>query len=505
MEETEVFPKLDKKTIEKLLPEDVVKTGETVGHISVLKLGVNPPYYEEVVISDVNSPSFFWIHLRSKLLNFEKFSKNLHQFYETESKKYRIPSIALEVGLNVAVKFSNKWHRGVIKGILPDGHSYVFFYDYGTVDNYYPNELYFLHRQFINLPAQAILCSLSNVKPVHKEWKKNIVEKFILKISSTPLCAEIITKNVEENSISVELVDTRGEEDININNWILEQEFVTKGNLPTHSDRNFSLLYFKKCLAKIGKNPSIIYNLNFNLEAPVIQSSADFKYSEVNEISPPIKNSTTNENQVFLDYEESYEAVYKRNQIKAQNLAKSLMTSYLLPRACPPPSKTNFQTSFKPSNNKNTNSENKTKVKTSIEDINDNFEFVKFSEVHKKETLKPKPSVEILNLPDCKNVELDKIGKVVEEVNSKHGEKIFESDQISQVFEELNKKPIEEIFSSEDSSVVSCDLPQFLKRTMTLMGKREERRTQENLRKTLEFIDKEDSPERDGILEILNL
>lgn len=293
-------------------------------------------------------------------------------------------------------------------------------------------------------------------------------------------------------------MDTRGEEDLNINHWMLGQEFVTKGNLPTHSDRNFSLLYFKKCLAKIGKSPAIIYNLNFNLEAPVIKSSADINNSEKAEISSATKDSPTNETQGFFDYEESYEVIYKKNQIKAQNLAKSIMTSFLLPRSCPPPNKTNFQTAFKPSN-KNS-SEIKTKVKSSIED-NDSFEFVKFSEVCKKETLKQ--CVEIVNVSDCKNVELNP-SEVVGAVNTKPREEVFESEQIDKVFEELNKKSSEKISSNEDLSI-NCDLPQFLKRTLTLMGKREERKTQENLRRTLALIDKEDSPERDGILEILSL
>ncbi|XP_051172703.1 tudor domain-containing protein 1-like [Leptopilina boulardi] len=431
LDDIEVIPNLDINQVGKLLPDEVIKFSESIGHLSVLKLGKSPHYYEEVVVCDVYSPSLFWVHLRKKLQKFEKFSKELHQFYEAESEKYRIPSIAIKVGLNVVCLFGKKWHRGIIKGILPDGHSYVFFYDYGTIENYYPQELYFLNHRFAYLPAQAILCSLNNVKPINKEWKKNIIAEFISK-TKYPLCAEVVTKNVEENSMSVNLIDTRGEDDVNINDWLREKDYAIKGNMPCQDDRNFSFTYYKKCLIQLGYSPSIICNLNFNFEEPVINSISNLNNSEAIE-SFISSEDLSNDNPTSIESGDIYEITYKKNQLKAQELTKKIMNVCHLPRACPPPNKvqSNYKETFR------------TERKKIVSHSNDDFKFIKIEHIEK-------------NYPQ--NVQTG-----------------------------------------------TCDLPQFLKRTMHLLDKREEKKTRDNLRNSLNFIEKEDSPERENILQILNL
>ena len=77
------------------------------------------------------------------------------------------------------------------------------FYDYGTVKTYNPNNVYFLHKKFSTLPAQAIACGLFNIKPVggHHEWSSDSTNKFINKVWDIPMIA-IISTTDEEVSLS---------------------------------------------------------------------------------------------------------------------------------------------------------------------------------------------------------------------------------------------------------------------------------------------------------------
>ncbi|KAB7498599.1 Tudor domain-containing protein 5, partial [Armadillidium nasatum] len=51
----------------------------------------------------------------------------------------------------------------------------IFYIDYGTNDSVSLYSLYYLHRKFFDLPAQAIKCSLHGIRPVNKKtsWPKS--------------------------------------------------------------------------------------------------------------------------------------------------------------------------------------------------------------------------------------------------------------------------------------------------------------------------------------------
>lgn len=68
------------------------------------------------------------------------------------------------------------------------------FYDYGTLKTYAPEDVYYLHKQFSFLPAQAIPCGLYNVKPcVGDRWKKSVTVKLYDKISEALLALTIVS------------------------------------------------------------------------------------------------------------------------------------------------------------------------------------------------------------------------------------------------------------------------------------------------------------------------
>ncbi|KAL6260729.1 hypothetical protein P5V15_008252 [Pogonomyrmex californicus] len=184
-------------------PNDVMNYDDDVGKISVTELQ-NSKTYLEIYISEVFHPCFFWIHLRENKKRFDRLMIELCEFYDHNKDTYTIAKIALKKGLNCACLYSNKWHRGVIKNVKADFKVTIFFYDYGTLKTYAPEEIYYLHKRFSYLPAQAIPCGLYNVKPcVGDRWKRSVIEQFIDKVNDTLLAATIISVDPTADAVDM--------------------------------------------------------------------------------------------------------------------------------------------------------------------------------------------------------------------------------------------------------------------------------------------------------------
>ncbi|XP_033222263.1 uncharacterized protein LOC117176230 [Belonocnema kinseyi] len=242
-----------------LLPQGAMEIKESIRPISVAELG-GEEGIEEIEVLNVFSPSFFWVQLRRNFSKFKKLTEDLNIFYEKNQMKYQIPNFFLERGLNVACVHSKKWQRGIIKSVSPERRVTVQFYDNGLEKSYAPDEIFFLHRMFSYLPAQAIPCGLFNVKPFQTaKWSKNVIWEFTTK-TSIPLIATIGSLDLEENSMLVSLTDTRGDDDFHISDWMYEQKFGEEGQLVCRK-RNFAFWYYKESLERKGYDSSAIHQI----------------------------------------------------------------------------------------------------------------------------------------------------------------------------------------------------------------------------------------------------
>ncbi|XP_011347444.1 uncharacterized protein LOC105285145 isoform X2 [Ooceraea biroi] len=235
---TDVSPSITSK----FAPDDVMNHNDRIDFISVTDLQCNE--HLEVYIAEVFTPSFFWIHLRESNKPLRLIMDNLQLFYESNSEAYAIPKVALSKGLNCACIFARRWHRAVIKSVKPDFRVTVMFYDYGTLKTYQSEEVYYLHKQFSHLPAQAIPCGLYNVKPcVGDRWKKSVTEQFMDKVSDYLLDATVMSIDPMHNSMMVILTDTSEEEHVNINDWLVNQNLARQGKLGNAVDMTNLMKY----------------------------------------------------------------------------------------------------------------------------------------------------------------------------------------------------------------------------------------------------------------------
>ncbi|KAL2727993.1 uncharacterized protein V1477_017269 [Vespula maculifrons] len=249
-DEVEALPVVvSSDTSNKLMPEGVMIIGECVGQINVTDLeNITQPYIE-VFVEEVFTPSLFWIQLRKKKKLFNKLMDDLHIFYKEKYMDYKIPPVVLEKGLNCACKYNDIWHRGIIKTVKPDLQVTVMFYDYGTLKTYSPDAIYYLHRLFSYLPAQAIPCGLYNTKPCSGEqWSKGVTYEFAERTSQRPLIATIVSTDPENNSMLVTLTDTMEEEDVHINDWMVHQNLAVHGQMGDVVDMSNLMLFVEENL-----------------------------------------------------------------------------------------------------------------------------------------------------------------------------------------------------------------------------------------------------------------
>ncbi|XP_012540690.1 uncharacterized protein LOC105839143 isoform X2 [Monomorium pharaonis] len=222
---SEISPTITKR----FAPDDVMNYDDNVGKISVTELQLTRKFLE-IYIIEVFHPSFFWIQLRENVKRFNAMMEELSEFYELNKDTYAIPRVALKKDMHCACVYMNRWHRGLIKRVKPDYRVTVFFYDYGTLKTYPSDEIYYLHKKFSALPAQAIPCGLYNVIPTTGErWKKSVNDQFIDKIADTLLAATIMSVNATDNSMLVVLVDVSEEEDVKINDWLVNERLALIG------------------------------------------------------------------------------------------------------------------------------------------------------------------------------------------------------------------------------------------------------------------------------------
>ncbi|XP_034934642.1 uncharacterized protein [Chelonus insularis] len=246
-----------------LCPDDVITIQETVGQVLVtdLKISNNVDKNEnpmvEVEVVEAYSPSFFWIRLLKNKNKFNKMMRSLGEFYDSNYQKYAVPIIMLERGLNIACVFYGKWHRAIIKSVDPNCRVTVLFYDYGTVDKYPSNEIFYLHRSFTALPAQAVPCGLYSVAPHEGDkWPKRVRDWFTQWVCERPLWANIVEIDAERNSMLVTLADTSGKDDFFINDWLIDKKMAKVKRMVRIRLKNFLYERYLQC-GNIGKSLNI--------------------------------------------------------------------------------------------------------------------------------------------------------------------------------------------------------------------------------------------------------
>lgn len=168
-------------------PPDVVLAGEQYNELILPMTSANIPGtygIHRAIIAGVANPNSFYINIESIDTNrFDELTSEIYQFFmenRNNISSYEVPEQFIYAGFPCLVfsKQSRCWERCLI---LSYSHrtnqvlvEYVDFGGAATVDRIY---LYLMPRRFLDLPKQAIHCSLIGVRPKtehNDKWSRNV-------------------------------------------------------------------------------------------------------------------------------------------------------------------------------------------------------------------------------------------------------------------------------------------------------------------------------------------
>lgn len=118
----------------------------------------------QVFVSWVTTPGDFHVQLSSNQSILDSLTDGLQDFYNSSSA---LPLSSIQPGMMVVAKFSedNAWYRGTVRS-FSGRTADVEFVDFGNSDKVDVDSLRQIDKQFSNIPAQAVRCSLAGVRPL---------------------------------------------------------------------------------------------------------------------------------------------------------------------------------------------------------------------------------------------------------------------------------------------------------------------------------------------------
>ena len=180
----------------------------------------------DVYISNIESPSLFWLQFSSNEDSLMSIQDNLGIVYADGPASLQRPV----PGSPCCAKYysDDKWYRGIIEAELSTGVQ-VHFIDYGNTEVVAAADVAVIQPQLLAWEVQAFRCSLDKCHPVGNRWDQRATEVFSELVSDKLLNANIICGSVG-NCWEVQLMD--GATDIQDQ---LVQSAVVIQDQPIHS------------------------------------------------------------------------------------------------------------------------------------------------------------------------------------------------------------------------------------------------------------------------------
>uniref|UniRef100_T1HI53 Tudor domain-containing protein n=1 Tax=Rhodnius prolixus TaxID=13249 RepID=T1HI53_RHOPR len=150
-------------------------------------------------------------------------------FYDDVEENYRMHENIIKPGQVCCVRFhlDNRWYRSKILEIQDKNKIKVSYVDYGTINWESQDSLRLLHKKFIEDPVHVVRAKLHNLQPVnHKTEWDNEVNYFLFEILYQKTFYACILEANEIPVISVMLIDTSQDEDVNINDILIQKGFA---------------------------------------------------------------------------------------------------------------------------------------------------------------------------------------------------------------------------------------------------------------------------------------
>ncbi|XP_063892741.1 uncharacterized protein LOC135117420 [Helicoverpa armigera] len=196
---------------------------------------VLPGAMVEVTVSEVYSPSHFWLFRLGNQYHIamDNMMDAMTEYYNGEGRSRWLARGAVRVGQYCSSLYEGDWHRSLIVKILDSDTVKVRHVDYGTVDKVAVNALRPLRREYARLPAQAVRARLAGLRPCAggQRWPPSAAVAFLRLVTDRPLVANIVAVDREEDIIETLLIETSTAVDRN-----LSAELIRTGHADKRPD-----------------------------------------------------------------------------------------------------------------------------------------------------------------------------------------------------------------------------------------------------------------------------
>ncbi|XP_013386809.1 uncharacterized protein LOC106156225 isoform X2 [Lingula anatina] len=171
------------------------------------------------------NPSEFYCHLHEQEELIDHLMNALQDKYKTmQHTECTIDNP--QVGMPCVAWYpeDKHWYRAQLKSV-DDSITTVQYVDFGNCETISVNRIKELLPQFMDMPAQAVKCSLHNVRPLGREWNKQATDKLEELLGEDTKVVSLVSK-MPDGGYSVEVLDTSKPGDDMINKVLVEQGFA---------------------------------------------------------------------------------------------------------------------------------------------------------------------------------------------------------------------------------------------------------------------------------------
>ncbi|XP_078612166.1 uncharacterized protein LOC144882311 isoform X2 [Branchiostoma floridae x Branchiostoma japonicum] len=172
--------------------------------------------YQDVFVTDATDPDVFWCQLMSSAEELNTLMEDMNKHYsQLNQEEEALHTCGLGVPCVAKYSLDEQWYRAVITGVCKSGDVEVRFVDYGNADFVSRVNVKAIKLKYMQLPVQAIQCSLLGVLCKNDMWTERQMQQFTQMVLEKEFVAEIVAREELEDRYEIELFDHRGK---NVNN-----------------------------------------------------------------------------------------------------------------------------------------------------------------------------------------------------------------------------------------------------------------------------------------------
>ncbi|XP_033371648.1 tudor domain-containing protein 1 isoform X1 [Parus major] len=211
------------KGSENKIPEDEDFTHCTNSVAKFVSLNIGDEF--SGVVSHIQNPDTFFCQRMQSACQLAELEASLNEYCD---KFPSSPSFRPAAGNVCCAQFTedNLWYRAAVTAYVSEDTVMVDYMDYGNSDSLPLTRLRPIIPRLMDLPAQAIRCSLAGIKPPLGTWTSEGISCMKKLVKDKVLTVKVVDK--KNSRTLVQLTDASGTPAVNISSHLIEEGFAAE-------------------------------------------------------------------------------------------------------------------------------------------------------------------------------------------------------------------------------------------------------------------------------------